>query len=253
MVTTEAQAPGGTTFIQRWLARLAFVAAAAALLVPPLSAGAHHSLALTLFGVAGPLLTAAAVWWALAYKGPVRWLAITLAVAVPLGVLALYTSYRQVRYVVLSLGLLGLALAAGRAALRRDAIPERMREHQVLPPRRPFLIMNPRSGGGKVTRFGLKDKAEPSAPPSPCWTGPARWTWPPWPARRWPTGPTCWGWPAGMAPRPWSPASPPNTTCPCWSSRPAPATTSPSTWAWTARIPRAVWTPSRMGSSSGST
>jgi diacylglycerol kinase family enzyme len=160
MVTTEAQTPGGTTFIQRWLARLAFVAAAAALLVPPLSAGAHHSLALTLFGVAGPLLTAAAVWWALAYKGPVRWLAITLAVAVPLGVLALYTSYRQVRYVVLSLGLLGLALAAGRAALRRDAIPERMREHQVLPPRRPFLIMNPRSGGGKVTRFGLKDKAE---------------------------------------------------------------------------------------------
>ena len=27
-------------------------------------------------------------------------------------------------------------------------------------PRRPFLIMNPRSGGGKVTKFGLKEKAE---------------------------------------------------------------------------------------------
>jgi diacylglycerol kinase family enzyme len=27
-------------------------------------------------------------------------------------------------------------------------------------PKRPFLIMNPRSGGGKVTKFGLKDKAE---------------------------------------------------------------------------------------------
>ena len=27
-------------------------------------------------------------------------------------------------------------------------------------PQRPFLIMNPRSGGGKVTKFGLKDKAE---------------------------------------------------------------------------------------------
>ena len=27
-------------------------------------------------------------------------------------------------------------------------------------PRRPFLIMNPRSGGGKVTRFGLQDKAQ---------------------------------------------------------------------------------------------
>ncbi|HKO84312.1 MAG TPA: diacylglycerol kinase family protein, partial [Actinomycetota bacterium] len=49
---------------------------------------------------------------------------------------------------------------AGRAALRRDAIPERMQEHGVPAPRRPFLIMNPRSGGGKVVRFGLKDKAE---------------------------------------------------------------------------------------------
>jgi diacylglycerol kinase family enzyme len=35
-----------------------------------------------------------------------------------------------------------------------------MREYDVPPPRRPFLIMNPRSGGGKVVGFGLKDKAE---------------------------------------------------------------------------------------------
>src|SRR4029434_155465 len=42
----------------------------------------------------------------------------------------------------------------------REAIPERLREYEVPPPRRPYLIMNPRSGGGKVVRFGLKDKAE---------------------------------------------------------------------------------------------
>jgi diacylglycerol kinase family enzyme len=160
LVTTKAPAPGGTTFLQRWLARLAFVAAAAALLVPPLSAGVRHSLTLTLFGVAGLIVTAAAVWWALAYKGPVRWVAVALAVAAPLAVLALYTSHRQLRFVVLSFGLLALAVAAGRAALRRDAIPERPREHDVPAPRRPFLIMNSRSGGGKVIRFGLKDKAE---------------------------------------------------------------------------------------------
>jgi diacylglycerol kinase family enzyme len=159
-VTTKAQAPGGTTFLQRWLARLAFAAAAAALLVPPLSAGVRHSLNLTLVGVAGLIVTAAAVWWALAYKGLTRWLAAALAVAAPLAVLALYTSHRQLRFVVLSFGLLALAVAAGRAALRREAIPERPREHDVPPPRRPFLIMNPRSGGGKVIRFGLKDKAE---------------------------------------------------------------------------------------------
>jgi diacylglycerol kinase family enzyme len=75
-------------------------------------------------------------------------------------VLVLYRSRGLLWVVLLSLGLLALAVAAGRAALRRDAIPERMREHQVPPPRRPYLIMNPRSGGGKVARFGLKDKAE---------------------------------------------------------------------------------------------
>ena len=35
-----------------------------------------------------------------------------------------------------------------------------MPSREVPPPRRAFLIMNPRSGGGKVTKFGLKDKAE---------------------------------------------------------------------------------------------
>jgi len=152
--------PGGTTFIQRWLARLAFVAIAAALLVPPLAAGVGLSLALLVVAVASLIVTAAAVWWALAHRGPVRWLAVALAVAVPLGLLALFIHHGLVPYVALQLGLLALAVVAGRAALRREAIPERLREHPAPPPRRPFLIMNPRSGGGKVVRFGLKDKAE---------------------------------------------------------------------------------------------
>src|SRR5437660_724705 len=160
MVTTEAHAPGGTTFIQRWLARLAFAAIAAALLVPPLAAGVTLSLALLVVAVAGLIVTSAAVWWALTYRGLVRWLAVVLAVAVPLGLLALFMSYGLVQYVALQFGLLALAVVAGRAALRREAIPERLREHPAPPPRRPFLIMNPRSGGGKVVRFGLKEKAE---------------------------------------------------------------------------------------------
>jgi diacylglycerol kinase family enzyme len=160
MVTTEVQAPEGVAVAQRWLARLALVAAAAAVLVPPVAAGLRQSLALVLVGLAGLALTLAGAWWALAHKGPVRWLAAALAVAAPLTVLVLYTSRGLLWVVLLALGLLALAVAAGRAALRRDAIPERMREHEVPPPRRPFLIMNPRSGGGKVVRFGLKDKAE---------------------------------------------------------------------------------------------
>jgi diacylglycerol kinase family enzyme len=159
-VTIQAHALGGTTFIQRWLARLAFVAIVAALLVPPLAAGVHLSLALLVVAVAGLIVTAAAVWWALAYRGLVRWLAVALVVAVPLGLLALFMSYGLVPYVALQFGSLALAVIAGRAALRREAIPERLREHPAPPPRRPFLIMNPRSGDGKVVRFGLKDKAE---------------------------------------------------------------------------------------------
>jgi hypothetical protein len=169
MVTTEVQAPGGATVAQRWLARLALVAAAAAVLVAPVVAGFRQSIALVLVGLIGLALTLAAVWWALTNKGLVRWLAVALAVLAPLVVLILYTSRGLLWVVLAAFVLLAVAVAAGRAALRRDAIPERMGEHEVPPPRRPFLIMNPRSGGGKVTRFGLKDKAE--ALP---WAGPRR-------------------------------------------------------------------------------
>ena len=160
MVTTEQQTPGRASMAQRWQARLSLVAAAAAVLVAPLVAGFGKGLALALVGLAGLALTMAGVWWALTNKGLVRGLAVALAVAAPLTVLVLYTSARLTWVVLVALGLLALAVAAGRAALRRDAIPERMQEYDVAPPRRPFLIMNPRSGGGKVTRFGLKDKAE---------------------------------------------------------------------------------------------
>jgi diacylglycerol kinase family enzyme len=158
--TIDVEVPGGATVAQRWLARLALTAAAAAVLVPPVAAGLRQSLALVLVGLAGLALTAAGAWWALTNKGLVRWLAAALAVLAPLVVLVLYTSRGLLWVVLVALGLLVVAVAAGRAALRRDAIPERMREHEVPPPSRPFLIMNPRSGGGKVTRFGLKDRAE---------------------------------------------------------------------------------------------
>jgi hypothetical protein len=159
MVTTEQETPGTATVAQRWLARLALAAALAAVLVAPV-AGLRQSIALVLVGLAGLALTLAGAWWALTNSGLVRGLAAALAVAAPLTVLVLYTRARLTWVVLVALGLLALAVAAGRAALRRDTIPERMREHEVPPPRRPFLIMNPRSGGGKVTRFGLKDKAE---------------------------------------------------------------------------------------------
>ena len=41
-----------------------------------------------------------------------------------------------------------------------DPGPGKMPESDAPPPKQPFLIMNPRSGGGKVGRFALKAKAE---------------------------------------------------------------------------------------------
>ena len=160
MVTTEQRLPGRATVAQRWLARLSLGAAAAAVLVPVMAVGFRASLAVTITGVVGLALTAAGVWWALTNRGPVRWLAAALAALAPIVVLVLYTSRGLLWLVLVALALLVVAVAAGRAALRREAIPEKMREHDAPPPQRPYLIMNPRSGGGKVTRFGLKDKAE---------------------------------------------------------------------------------------------
>lgn len=160
MATTEQQTPTRATVAQRWQARLALVAAAAAVLVAPVVAGFGKGLALMLVGLAGLALTLAGVWWALTNRGLVRWLAVAVAVLAPLVVLVTYTSRGLLWVVLVALGLLVLAVVAGRAALRGDPAPEKMREHDAAPPRRPFLIMNPRSGGGKVGRFGLKDKAE---------------------------------------------------------------------------------------------
>ena len=157
---TEQEAPGRATVAQRWLARGALAAAVAAVVVPLIAIGLRASVALVLVGMAGLGLTAAAVWWALTHRGLVRWLAVALAVAAPVIVLIMYTRARLTWVVLLAFALLALAVAAGRAALGRDAGPAKMREYDAPSPERPYLIMNPRSGGGKVAKFGLKDKAE---------------------------------------------------------------------------------------------
>ena len=147
MVATEEQAPGRATLAQRWLARLALVAAAAAVLVPLAAIGFRASVALVLVGMAGLGLTAAGIWWALTHKGLMRGVAIALAVAAPLTILVLYIRAGLTWVVLLALALLGVAVAAGRAALGRDPGPGRMHEYDAPPPKRPYLIMNPRSAG----------------------------------------------------------------------------------------------------------
>ncbi|MFI5640782.1 diacylglycerol/lipid kinase family protein [Streptomyces goshikiensis] len=142
---------------RRWAARLSLVAGVAALLVLVVFGGLV-SLVLMGVGWAGLALSAAGVWWMLTHTGRIRVLAVLLLVAVPLAVLALYTAAGLLWVVLVSLGLWALAVFAGRAALVEDA-PPGMPEHPARRAERPFLIMNPRSGGGKVAKFRLAERA----------------------------------------------------------------------------------------------
>ncbi|MEV7445389.1 diacylglycerol kinase family protein [Streptomyces sp. NPDC091204] len=142
---------------RRWAARLALAAGAAAIAVLVVFAGLG-SLVLMGVGWAGLVLTAAAGWWLLTHTGWIRALAALLAVAAPLGVLILYTAAGLLWVVLASVALWALAVSAGRAALVDDA-PPGMPERSADRAERPFLIMNPRSGGGKVERFHLAERA----------------------------------------------------------------------------------------------
>src|SRR5688572_7885399 len=142
---------------RRWLARLAFVAATAATVLVLAVAGLGGSLGLLLVGGLGSALTLAAAWWFLTHRGLQRWVAGAVAVLAPLTVAVLYARANLI-WVVVLFGLLWAgAVAAGRRALRSAEAPPAA--VVTPPPRHAYLIMNPRSGGGKVGRFGLADRA----------------------------------------------------------------------------------------------
>ncbi|MFF4746494.1 diacylglycerol/lipid kinase family protein [Streptomyces sp. NPDC001268] len=143
---------------QRWSARLAVLAAAAAVVL--LVASGLGGVAMVLLVLAGTVVTAAALWWALTRRGLVRVLAVLLAVAAPLTVVWLQVRSGVLWVMLLCLALGAVAAWAGWEALALDARRKAQPTVAVAPAARPFLIMNPRSGGGKVERFGLKEKAE---------------------------------------------------------------------------------------------
>ncbi|MFE2937598.1 diacylglycerol/lipid kinase family protein [Streptomyces sp. NPDC059255] len=146
---------------QRWSARVSLASAGVAVLLPLGYAGAA-SVVLVGVIVGGTALTAAAVWWVLTRRGVARAGAVALAVATPVTVLGFFDAANLLWLVLVSAALWALAVWTGRTALSSTgATPApAMTEHETAPPRRPFLIMNPRSGGGKVGRFGLREKAE---------------------------------------------------------------------------------------------
>ncbi|TCR19350.1 diacylglycerol kinase family protein [Streptomyces sp. BK205] len=144
---------------QRWAARVSLAAAALAVLLP-LAYGGLGGVLLLAAGLAGAALTAAALWWTLTRRGPERWLTAGVTVVTPTLLVVLF-AVTLGWVLLLSLALWTVAVSSGRYALRSTGrLPRRTKEHRARPVERPFLIMNPRSGGGKVERFALKEKAE---------------------------------------------------------------------------------------------
>jgi diacylglycerol kinase family enzyme len=141
----------------RTLARLALLCVAVA--VAAVVAGAGQWLIL-LLGLAGLAVAGAGVWWALAHRGVTRLLGALLALSAPVGVLVLYAVSGLWVFAVAALASWAAALACARSALRRLRKPHGTRSRSVRPPRRPVLIMNPRSGDGKVGQYGLVERAE---------------------------------------------------------------------------------------------
>jgi diacylglycerol kinase family enzyme len=144
---------------RRWFARLALLAAVAAIVVPLVLAGVLAGIGLLLIGVAAVGVALAAGWWFLTHRGVVRWIAAAVAVVVPLVVAVLVARADLFRVVLVAVLLWAAASAAGAAALSDPEGAAAPEELQTPTPRSPFLIMNPRSGGGKVARFDLVEKA----------------------------------------------------------------------------------------------
>jgi len=153
------QAATHATPAEHWEARLALLLAAASLAVLLIFAGIRGSVALIVIGLVGFAVCLAGVWWFLTRRGVLRWLAAALAIAAPIVIVVMYARRHLIWELLVSLVLLAGAVAAGRAALTRPGVADGPAEQETPPPKRPFLIMNPRSGGGKVGKFGLADKA----------------------------------------------------------------------------------------------
>ena len=146
---------------QRWLARLSLLLACLAIVIVIVLAGVN-SIGMLLVGLAGAVVSVTSAYFFLSRRGMVRWLSLGLFVLAPIAVLAVYAFNNLLGTAVLSAFVWFLATLTARQALAGARTTDwRMPEHPAQPPAaHPFLIMNPRSGGGKVGRFDLKRKAE---------------------------------------------------------------------------------------------
>ncbi|UGT62484.1 diacylglycerol/lipid kinase family protein [Nocardia asteroides] len=138
-------------------ARAALLCALVVAVLPIAVAGLRGAVLLLAVGAGGVVVTVAALYWALTRRGVLRAAAAGVAVAAPIVVVVMYVRAHLLWVVLLAAGFAVLALLAARAALRPPHSP--VLEHLAPEVEHPFLIMNPRSGGGKVVAFDLPRRA----------------------------------------------------------------------------------------------
>ena len=151
------QRPGAGRRLAAVVAMAAVIAAAALLLI-----GIATHLVAVVLALIALLVCATGGWYAVSRRGAVRVIAVVVVVAslAGFGISLLFADISIWRVVVIVV-LGGVSVLACRYALVRTARQLHTGSAQLIPagrPAHPVLIMNPKSGGGKVERFHLAEE-----------------------------------------------------------------------------------------------
>ena len=138
------------------------------------------------------------------------------AVLAPLVLVVLHIQAGLLLEMVLSIALAFVALVCARAALRERGEGKAMPEHTAPAWQHAFLVMNPRSGGGKVVKFDLQRKAEELGAEVALLEGPGPVDVDALARQAVERGAICSASPVGTEPRRWWPALRRSTTFRSW-------------------------------------
>jgi len=143
---------------QRWLARASLAAGVAAAVVVLAAAGVAAAGLLIVLVIAEVLLVVLGIWIALAHRAVLRVAGVALVIAAIAGAMVIEAAHGLLWVVAVGAALLAASVFAGERALRPVTRKDAAEDPAAAPPQHAFLIMNPRSGGGKVARFDLAER-----------------------------------------------------------------------------------------------